>query len=110
MLLGQAKSLRTPFTFEDWSIKHETKGWKEDARKRIKRSDVVIAICGLHTDTAVGVGAELKLARSEGVRFYLLRGRKSGEIRKPPGTSLLDPVYDWSWGNIEAMCNCTLRP
>ena len=110
MLLGQANHRKTPFAFEDWSIKHETKGWKEDARKRIKRSDVVIAICGLHTHTAVGVSAELKIARSEGVLFYLLRGRKSGEMRKPPGTSFLDPVYDWSWDNIEAMCNRTLRP
>lgn len=110
LLLGQAKHEKTPFAFENWSIKRETRDWMEDARKRIKRSDVVIVICGLHTHAAVGVSAELEIAREEGVRFYLLRGRKSGEVRKPRGTSFLDPIYDWSWDNIEAMCNRTLRP
>jgi len=28
MLLGQAKHRKTPFLFEDWSIKYPTKGWK----------------------------------------------------------------------------------
>ena len=40
ILLGQAKHKGAPFSFEDWSIKQETRGWRDDARKRIKRSNV----------------------------------------------------------------------
>lgn len=105
LLLGQAKNPDTPFTFEDWSIKQETKGWKEDARKRIRRCDAVIVICGLHTDQAVGVAHEVQIARDEDVPFHLLKGRKNGMCRRPSGTSWLwDTMHEWKWGNIASMC------
>jgi hypothetical protein len=108
LLLGQAKNHDTPFSFEDWSIKQETKGWTEDARKRIKRSDVVIVICGHNTNTAVGVTAEINIAREEGVPFHLLNGRKSGWVRRPQGTSWLwDTLHFWTWPNISSMCTVT---
>lgn len=104
LLLGQAKKHDTPFSFEDWSIKHETKGWKADARKRIGRSDVVIVICGLYTHLAVGVTEEITIARAEGVPYYLLRGRKNGTCRMPAGTSLYsDTMHSWTWENIRAI-------
>ena len=111
MLLGQAKKHDTPFSFEDWSIKHATKGWKADARKRIKRSKVLIVVCGMHTHTAVGVTAEIKIAREEGVPLWLLRGRKKGTCQRPQGTSWpWDTIHDWSWENIEAMCRYVTLP
>ena len=111
MLLGQAKNRDTPFSFEDWSIKHASKGWKEDARKRIRRSKVLIAVCGLHTHTAVGVSAEIKIARDEGVPFWLLRGRKNGTCQRPQGTSWpWDSIHDWTWDNIESMCRYVTLP
>jgi hypothetical protein len=111
LLLGQAKKHDTPFSFEDWSIKQETKGWKEDARKRIRRCNAVIVICGQHTNTAVGVAAEIKIAREEGVPYHLLKGRKSGTCRRPRGSSwLFDSIQDWSWVNIQSMCATKPRP
>lgn len=65
VLVGQTKHHNTPFAFEDWSVKQAARGWKEDARKRIGRSDVVIVVCGHYTNTAVGVAAEIKIAREE---------------------------------------------
>jgi hypothetical protein len=110
LLLGHAKKHDSPFYFEDWSIKRETKGWKEDARKRIQRCNAVIVICGLHTNTAVGVTAEIKIAREVGVPYHLLKGRKRGTCRRPEGTSwLFDSVQDWSWENIENMCTAKPR-
>jgi hypothetical protein len=109
LLLGQAKKHDTPFSFEDWSIKHETKGWKADARKRIQRSDVVIVICGHNTHRAVGVTAEIKIAREEEVPYRLLRGRKNGTCRRPAGTSWLwDTMHAWTWNNIRVIS--TVKP
>ena len=111
MLLGQAKKHDTPFSFEDWSIKHETKGWKADARKRIKRSDVVIVICGHYTHQAVGVTEEIKIAREEGVPFRLLRGRREGTCRRPSGTSWYwDTMHTWTWDNVAAISTIDRRP
>jgi len=111
MLVGQARHQNTPFAFEDWSVKRAARGWKEDARGRIGRSDVVIVICGHNTNTAVGVEAEIKIAREEDVPFWLLRGRKSGDCRRPKGTSWFsDEMHDWTWGNIESMCRSKTTP
>jgi hypothetical protein len=111
LLLGQAKHHKTPFSFEDWSIKHATKGWKADARKRIKRSDVVIVICGRNTHQAVGVTEEIKIAREEGKPFHLLRGRKGETCRRPSGTSALwDTMNSWTWDNIAAISTIDDRP
>ncbi len=109
LLLGQSKKQDTPFSFEDWSIKHETKGWKEDARKRIKLSDIVIVICGHYTHQAIGVTEEIKIAREEGVPYHLLKGRKDGICRRPAGTSWFwDTMYSWTWNNIRSIS--TVKP
>lgn len=109
-LLGQAKNHDTPFSFEDWSIKHETKGWKADARKRIGRSDVVIVISGHNTHQAVGVTEEIKIAREEGVPYRLLRGRRNGTCRRPDGTSWLwDTMHSWTWDNLRAISTVKTR-
>ena len=89
----------------------ETQGWKADARKRIKRSNVVIVVCGDNTHQAVGVTAEIKIARDEGVSLWLLRGRKNGTCRRPQGTSWpFNPIHEWTWDNIEAMCRYVMLP
>jgi hypothetical protein len=104
LLVGQSRHKNSPFFIEDWSIKQETTGWKTDARKRIRRSDIVIAICGLQTHHAVGVAAEVAIAREENVPYHLLRGRKSGTVRRPGGTSWYwDTIHAWTWSNLESI-------
>ena len=108
MLLGQAKHRDTPFSFENWSIKQETEGWKEDARKRIRRCDVVIVICGHYTGSATGVAAEIAIAREKSVPYHLLKGRKTGTCQKPKGTS--NTIQPWTWDAIGAMCGMAPTP
>jgi hypothetical protein len=111
LLVGQSRKRDTPFSFEDWSIKEETKGWKADARRRIKRCACVIVVCGHHTHRATGVADEIAIAREEGIPFWLLKGRKNGLCRRPQGTSFLwDTLHEWSWKNIETMCGKTPEP
>jgi hypothetical protein len=104
LLVGQSRHKDSPFFIEDWSIKQETKSWKADARKRIRLSDVVIVICGHHTHQAVGVTAEINIAREEAVPFRLLRGRKSGWVRRPQGASWLwDTLHPWAWNKLRSI-------
>lgn len=102
LFVGQAKHERTPFSIVDWSIKKESSDWRDRARSRIRRAEQVIVICGLHTHRAAGVAEEIKIARSEGTPYFLLRGRATGRVRKPQGT-LLQTVQPWTWPNVERL-------
>lgn len=104
LLIGQAKNTRSPFFIVDWSIKKATKGWKAEAEKRIRRSKIVIVICGRHTRGAVGVASEIAIAKEAGVRYILLRGYTDGKMERPAGTSwYFDKMYDWTWDNLRKL-------
>lgn len=104
LLVGQARNDRTPFEISDWSIKEASRGWYLEARRRIDRANLVIVICGYHTHTAEGVSKEIAIAREADTPFFLLRGRKSGMVRRPKGTSMWsDTLYRWSWDNLQNM-------
>ena len=104
LLIGQARNKKTPFAFQDWSLKQASPSWRDEARQRIKRSAVVIVICGLHTRSAVGVAHEVAIAREEHVPFWLLRGRKDGRCQFPSGTYWWwHEMHDWTWANIESI-------
>ncbi|MEG3636392.1 hypothetical protein [Micromonospora palythoicola] len=102
-LVGQAKLPDSPFEIHDWSIKVASADWEERARKRIRASDVVPVICGLHTDTAVGVSKELQIARDEGIPYFLLKGYKNGVAKKPRAADSTDKVYKWTWDNLKLL-------
>ena len=104
LLVGQAKNPDTPFDIVDMSIKDViSKEWKDKARTRIKRCDVVIVICGEHTDTAAGVAAELSIAQAERVPYFLLQGRSDQTCVKPTTALASDKIYKWTWDNLKAL-------
>ncbi len=104
MLVGQAKHPDTPFELADWSIKeHIDDNWKAHARKRIKAVDVVIVLCGLHTDTAAGVSAELAIAQDEKKPYYLLQGRPEKICKKPKAARATDTIHAWTWENLKKL-------
>lgn len=104
MLVGQARHADTPFEIADWSVKeHQTGNWKEKVRKRIRAVDVVIVLCGHHTDRATGVSDEIRIARTEGKPYFLLGGRKSGRSKKPAAVRATDKLYRWTWVNLKAL-------
>ena len=83
LLVGQSRNLDSPFSISDWSVKEELSGdWKEKVRTRLRRVDVVAVICGHWTDTATGVNAEVRIAREEGIPYFLLAGRREGPYKK----------------------------
>lgn len=104
LLVGQSKHSDSPFELTDWSIKEAIdNNWKVHARKRIKAVDVVIVICGEHTDTAAGVSAEVTLAQEESVRYYLLQGRANKTCKKPKAANTSDTMYLWTWDNLKKL-------
>ena len=106
LLVGQAKNIDSPFSITDMSIKQAiSKNWKENARYRIKRCDVVIVICGEYTSTASGVSAELEIAQEEGIPYFLLYGRSSKKCIKPRSAKSTDKIYKWTWNNLKVLIN-----
>ncbi|MFF3787446.1 TIR domain-containing protein [Streptomyces sp. NPDC001933] len=102
-LIGQAKNPDSPFEIHDWSIKEASPDWKDKARARIRRSDLVIVLCGDHTDKAVGVGIELRIAQDEQVDYFLLNGYKGRTGKKPTTAKSTDKIYKWTWENLKAL-------
>ena len=100
-LVGQAKQQDSPFSIADSSLKEPlAEKWRDEVRKRICAVDLVIVICGKHTDKASGVAAELSITREEGKPYFLLAGHLN-EICQKPGMALkTDQIYVWSWKNL----------
>jgi len=104
LLVGQARNPDTPFSISDFSVKQELSGnWKAKVRTKIKGCDVVIVICGEHTDTAVGVTDELEMAQEESIPYFLLWGRSDKTCVKPAAARSTDKIYRWTWDNLKAL-------
>ena len=93
----------TPFSFEDWSIKHETKAGRLTPESASKIG-LVIVICGHHTQQAIGVSEEIAIARDEGVPYHLLHGRKNGWVRRPQVPRGSGTNFTPGHGTTSVMC------
>lgn len=103
-LVGQAKNPDSPFSIADWSVKEPfDSNWKAEVRKRIRRTDLTIIICGLHTHDATGVAAELTITREENHPYFLLRGRPNKTCTKPRMARKSDKIYSWNWENLRKL-------
>ena len=103
-LVGQAKLKDSPFEITDMSIKEKIDdNWKKKARDRIKGCDVVVVLCGEHTDTATGVTAELTIAQEENVPYFLLKGHPDKVCKKPNHALSSDKIYKWTWDNLKLL-------
>jgi hypothetical protein len=104
LLVGQAKNPGSPFEIGDWSVREpETGDWQAKIRARIRQVGQVAVICGLYTDTAAGVAAEVKIARAEGKPYFLLGGRSNGTNKKPTSALGSDKIYNWTWDNLTTL-------
>jgi hypothetical protein len=103
LLVNQAGWPDSPFEISDWSVKVASPGWQADAQRRIRRADQVIVLCGYHTHTAVGVDAEIRIARLERKPYFLLAGRADGINRKPSAALTTDKIYPWTWPNLKKL-------
>lgn len=102
-LIGQSKLEDSPFEISDWSIKEPSADWKDKARTRIKKSDIVIVLCGKNTDTATGVSIELDITQEEKKDYFLLAGYADGGNKKPKSAKSSDKLYKWTWDNLKKL-------
>lgn len=103
-LVGQAKLPDSPFAIADQSLKHSVEGnWRKEARARIRKANLVIVICGEHTDTAKGVAAELSITCDEDKPYFLLGGRPNKTCKKPLMARKSDKIYKWTWKNLSQL-------
>ncbi|HPT47610.1 MAG TPA: hypothetical protein PLM07_17160 [Candidatus Rifleibacterium sp.] len=106
LLVGQTRNEESPFEIIDMSIKEViSKDWQVKARTRIKGCDVMIVICGEHTDLATGVSAELRIAQEEAVPYFHLWGRSDKTCVKPKAAKSTDKIYKWSWDILKVLIN-----
>ena len=103
-LVGQARYPNSPFSIADWSVKEPLSGdWKQKVRNRIRKTDLVIIICGEYTHTATGVADELAITREENKPYFLLEGRRKQNCTKPRNALASDNIYDWTWENLKSL-------
>lgn len=103
-LVGQSMLADSPFEFADASVQaHLTGDWKEKVRGRISRADQVAVICGLHTDRATGVAAEVTIARDLRKPYFLLAGYKDKNNKRPSTALPSDKLYTWTWDNLKTL-------
>lgn len=104
MLAGQALHPDSPFEFTDASVKEHLNGdWKEKVRRRIVNVDKVIILCGQKTNSAVGVAAELEIAKECGKPYFLLAAYSDKRCVAPKGASLFDWMHEWKWDNLKRL-------
>ncbi|MCH4201482.1 MAG: hypothetical protein LKF69_04300 [Bacilli bacterium] len=77
--------------------------WRDNARKRIKSCDYVVFLCGEYTDSGVGVSAELSITQEEKITYFLLRGRRRRNVKKPKGAKSEDQEYNWTRNNLKLL-------
>lgn len=95
-ILAQAKNADSPFEIENWSLNEPAPEatWREKARQRIARCNVVLVMVGPQTYRAPGVLAEVAIANELGVAVRQVIGYKDSDPRPIPGAGRL---YRWSW-------------
>ena len=103
-LVAQAKRSESPFAFIDRTVTEPFDSkWKQEVRKLIRKSDLVVVICGQHTHQAAGVEAELSISREERKPYFLLRGRSGKTCTKPKNAMKDDPIHPWKWSTLQKL-------
>ncbi len=101
-LIGQANQSDSPFNIEDWSVhKRINRKWRKEVRRRIRKADLTIVICGEHTHDAKGVAAEVTITQEENKPYFLLRGRPNKTCTKPKNACRKDKIQKWTWENLK---------
>ena len=111
-LIRDSHGSDSPFEVADWSGRDPESGGgvgDEGLRARIAGVDAVIVICGEHTDSAVGVSRELRIAQDEEKPYFLVWGRRELTCTKPLGAKPHDSMYTWLWNVLKWQIGSEMR-
>ncbi|MDY7576190.1 TIR domain-containing protein [Actimicrobium sp. CCI2.3] len=104
LLVNQSKLDDTPFDIWDSSVKKHMEGdWQDKVKVKLRNVDIVCVLCGEKTHTASGVAIELQIAKELGKPYFLLKGYKERNCKKPTSATSTDKIYSWTWENLKAL-------
>jgi hypothetical protein len=104
-LRGQAKNNKTPFVFDDMSVKEPWDSeWKTKCRAKIKGCDGVIVLITSNTYNADGARWEMKCANEEGIPMIGVYVDKNTRPAIPSELSG-KKIIEWTWDGIAAFVN-----
>ena len=75
---------------------NHTEVWRARVRSQIRDADLVVVICGEHTEASPGVHAALLIAIDEEKPYFLLWGRREVMCTKPIGAARAEGMYSWT--------------
>ena len=105
LLVGQARTAKTPFSFTDMSAKQAwDRQWKTNCRTKIRGCDGVIALLSKKTWNAEGARWEMQCAVEEGIPIIGVHIHKDdkGAI---PSELKGKRVIEWIWPGIGRFLN-----
>ena len=92
----------SPFEVVDWSMKEAApqRSWEDEARGRIKRSDVILIMLGPLTYKAPGVLKEVRMTREANKPIYQIIGYRDADPTPVPNGGRL---LRWNWENLKKL-------
>ena len=103
-LVAQAGLPDSPFSIEDLSVQWRLdEKWRNEVRDRIRRSDLVIVICGQFTHHASGVAAEVTITQEENKPYFLLKGRRQHQCSRPTTAPKKKTIHPWTWPSLREL-------
>jgi hypothetical protein len=94
----------------DWSRPDDSQASRADKlRGRMAGVDVVVVLCGEHTDDSANVNRELGAALQEGRPYLLLWARRSGMCTRPVGAKATDHFYTCTWDVVSTQVDAAVR-
>lgn len=101
-VLAQAKNPDSPFEVENWSLNEPAphRSWKQAARKRVARCDVMLVMVGAQTHKAPGVLAEVAIAKELRVPVRQVIGYRNSSPKPVPEAGRL---YRWDWPTLKKL-------
>jgi len=73
-----------------------TEGRRVRVRSQIRDADMVLVICGEHTEASPDIHAALLIAIDEEKPYFLLWGRREVMCTKPIGATRAEGMYSWT--------------
>ena len=94
----------------DWSRPDDSQASREDKlRGRMAGVDVVVVLCGEHTDDSANVNCELGAALQEDKPYLLLWARRSAMCTRPVGAKPNDHFYTCTWDVVSTQVDAAIR-
>ena len=103
-LVAEAGKDDSPFSIVDRSLYEPfDEKWREEVRALIRKSDLVIVICGEHTDQASGVAGEVTITQEEKRPYFLLKGRRKKRCSRPTTAPQEKIMHPWAWPTLKRL-------